>query len=234
MNECRVMWYQTMAMLRDEELQKRGLVFLICDFTSCKWTLDVFMLKLNLSRSLPSKKVAGHFCYNDPELTPFIRGLHLVVSEHDRSRLKIHFGNRDELDPTLQTYGIPIEAIPLKRDGSLEIEEHLASLNTLREKEDRKVAAMAMVAASSTPPNSSQNSARDEDECLDNPGRFDVLFGKSLFAREHTGTRRALHIVEMRYEDYERARGKYQKTDIAERVISSKSRRTLSCGRVHV
>jgi hypothetical protein len=30
-------------------------------------------------------------------------------------------------------------------------------------------------------------------------------------------------MVEMRYEDYERARGKFQKTDIAERVISSKS-----------
>jgi hypothetical protein len=60
------------------------------------------------------------------------------------------------------------------------------------------------------------------------PGRFDVLFGKSVLARDHTGTRRALHVVEMYYEDYERTDGKFQKTDIAEKVISSMLTRRLA------
>ena len=218
MNECRVMWYQAMSMLRDEEFQKRGSVFLIMKFSSLEVNLESFLYKLSLSRSLPNKHVAGHFCYNDPDLTPFIRGFPLMVSEHDRYRLRIHFGNRDELDSTLQTYGIPTEAIPLKKDGSLEIEDYHASLDKLRDQEERVVAASATLACS-TPSHPSHNSPGEER--IDNPGRFDVLFGKSLLAKEHTGTRRALHIVEMRYEEYERARGKFQKTDIAERVISS-------------
>ena len=51
------------------------------------------------------------------------------------------------------------------------------------------------------------------------PRRFDVLFGKETRAREHTGTLRALHIVEMYFEEYEKL-GKYQKTDVAEKIIS--------------
>ena len=226
MNECRVMWYQAMAMLRDEDLQKRGSVFLIMKFDSFKMNVESFICKLSLTRSLPNKHVAGHFCYNDPELTPFIRGFHLMVSEHDRCRLRIHFGNRDELDPTLQIYGIPTENIPLKKDGSLEKKDYLTWLDMLRDQEERVVAVKATVAFL-TIPHTVQNSMRGEEDCIDNPGRFDVLFGKSLLAREHTGTRRALHIVEMRYEDYERARGKFQKTDIAERVIASKLVPTL-------
>jgi len=227
MNECRAMWYQAMSMLRDEELQKRGSVFVIMKFNTFKLDLERFLYKLNLSRSLPSKHVAGHICYDDPDLMPFIRGFPLMVSEHDRSRLRTHFGNRDELDSTLQTYGIPTEAIPLKKDGSLEIKDYHAWLDTLRDQEERVIAARAMLACS-TPKHPSQNSPGESEECIDNPGRFDVLFGKSLLAKEHTGTRRALHIVEMRYEDYERARGKFQKTDIAERVISSELEPTVS------
>jgi len=49
--------------------------------------------------------------------------------------------------------------------------------------------------------------------------RFDVLFGKQANAREHTGTRRALHLVEMYYDEYEK-RSKYQKTDVAEKIIA--------------
>eukprot|EP00934_Nitzschia_sp_Nitz4_P006612 Nitzschia sp. Nitz4//scaffold269_size25945//7078//8808//NITZ4_008287-RA/size25945-processed-gene-0.25-mRNA-1//-1//CDS//3329544961//6602//frame0 len=51
------------------------------------------------------------------------------------------------------------------------------------------------------------------------PRRFDVLFGRSKYAKEHTGTRRALHIILMHYETYH-ALGKYQKTDVAERIVS--------------
>jgi len=51
------------------------------------------------------------------------------------------------------------------------------------------------------------------------PRRFDVLFGKAPESRDHTGTLRALHLVEMHFDEYNRL-GKYQKTDLAERIIS--------------
>jgi hypothetical protein len=196
------------------------------DFKSCKMPVESFMLKLNLSRSLPSVPSCGHICYDDPDLTQFVRGFHLMIPEHHRHRLRIHFGNRDELDSTLQTNGIPTDAMPSQKDGSLEIEQYLAWLDMLRAQEERTVTSKATV-ASSTPQHPMQHSVACEDSIY-TPRRFDVLFGKSALFREHTGTRRALHIVEMRYEDYERARGKFQKTDIAERVISSELEPTVS------
>lgn len=216
-NECRVMWYQTMSMLRDEETQKRGVVYLLMNFTSFKVTVQDFSEVMRMEAKLPVKLASGHYCYNDPDLTPFIRGFQIMVSEHERCRMRVHFGNRDDLDFTLQTYGIPTEVCPLKRDGSFSIENHRVWLEMLRAQEER-----VAVSQSSTVDEPDQQAAVVKKEVIGIPGRFDVLFGKSVLARNHTGTRRALHVVEMHYHDYEQAQGKFEKTDIAEKVMCSK------------
>jgi hypothetical protein len=225
-NEGRIMWYQTMAMLRDEETQRRGLVYLLMNFNSYRVKVENFTCTTKIGTSMPANIVGGHYCYNDPDLTPFIRGFQLMVSEHDRCRLRVHFGNREDVDFTLQTYGIPTEACPLKRDGSLSLENHHAWLAMLRAQEER-VGARDIV-HSATVEDPEQQTLSGEDAFIGIPGRFDVLFGKSVLARDHTGTRRALHVVEMYYEDYERTDGKFQKTDIAEKVISSMLTRRLA------
>merc|ERR1712232_229402 len=51
------------------------------------------------------------------------------------------------------------------------------------------------------------------------PRRFDVLFGKSRRERNHTGNLRAMHLCDMNWDKYEAA-GKFQKTEVAERIVS--------------
>jgi hypothetical protein len=49
------------------------------------------------------------------------------------------------------------------------------------------------------------------------PRRFDVLFGRGHYTRNHTGNLRAAHIADMFRDKYEAAT-KYEKTAIAERI----------------
>ena len=51
------------------------------------------------------------------------------------------------------------------------------------------------------------------------PMRFDVLFGKDKMSRLHTGNLRAMHLCDMYWDKYEAA-GKYEKTEIAERIVA--------------
>ena len=51
------------------------------------------------------------------------------------------------------------------------------------------------------------------------PHRFDVLFGKDKRAKLHTGNLRALHLVSMWQSKYEAAGNRYEKTEIAEKIV---------------
>ena len=52
------------------------------------------------------------------------------------------------------------------------------------------------------------------------PRRFDVLFGRGRNTRVHSGNLRAKHLVEMRFEEYEKA-NKQEKTVIAEEIVAN-------------
>lgn len=254
-NEFRVIFYQTMAVLRDEETQKSGSVYLLFNFNSYKVSVQDFQGIASMQAALPQKILGGHYCYNDPALTPYIRGFQIMVSEHARTRMRIHFApQRSELDFVLQTYGIPTESIPILPDGSVSKTHHYAWLEMMRSQEEQEELKNTFGSCTTTqspampteaicedtastklsePALASEiieidNDAEDDQEeetsgdtyFIGIPRRFDVLFGKSALARDHTGTRRALHVVEMYFEEYEAATGKFQKTDIAERIIS--------------
>ena len=95
----------------------------------------------------------------------------------------------------LQTYGIPTQVFAIKDDLTISLDQHLDRLKRIRVQEMSGARVTAIV-----------------------PRRFDVLFGKGKTITEHTGNLRAVHIVEMNRELYEKS-GKYEKTQIAERIV---------------
>jgi len=217
LSECRAAWYQSMSLLRDGDSYKRGAVYVIMKFDFRTMPVDLFTTMARVENALPTMVVGGHYCYSNPDLTPSVHGFHIMMPEHDRHRMRVHFGDSDELDFKLQTHGIPTEAFPYNQDGSLSTEKHLAWLETLRKQEER-VSKVCKIPSGQE----SHQLGCPEEGIIYIPGRFDVLFGKSALARDHTGTRRALHVVEMYCDDYERATEKSEKTEIAERIIAGK------------
>jgi len=150
------------------------------------------------------KRVAGfHFCFDNPAVRRFIACLQLIMPRSEASRFRPHFGDQQKVWFELQTYGIPTNQIPILPDGTASLDQHREWLAFQRtsEKEDRA----------------------NEDNGTITPRRFDVLFGRGKFTREHTGNLRAAHIVEMHQLEYEAAQ-KFQKTVIAERIVGKSFR----------
>lgn len=189
-----------MKALQDEETQRMGVIWIVLNFNGYKVAMDHFCGVSEVLRAVPHRIVGGHFCYTDSSLRPYATGFQLFASVYARNRLRMHFGTLPEIDFELKTYGIPTEDFPLGDDGKCSPAQHRKWLAMLRAQEE---------------------AADDghEDNSIVVPHRFDVLFGKSRQAQKHTGTQRALHIVEMYYEAYEKL-GKFQKTDMAEKIIS--------------
>lgn len=192
-----------MSMLRDEGTQKKGSVWILINTDSYKVSIDNFSNLYRMEKAVPDRFMGGHYCYTDPTLKPYVAGVQIFITDHDRYRLRTHFGTPEEIEFSLMTFGIAIQDSPVSIDGSFSNEAHRTWLGQLRAIEEKEV----------------EPCLYTEENLLFIPRRFDVLFGKTTLAREHTGTLRALHIVQMNFVDYEKL-GKYQKTDVADKIIS--------------
>lgn len=201
----RSIFYMNTAILRDEHVQKEGLVWIFYalgtsifkDFGTYEWVSRV-------DGSCPILSIAGHICFDSQVVRPIIAGYQLFSNQRDRHRMRMHYGaSLEELHFTLQTFGIPTEASPMQPDGTWLTDSHKEWLQAQRLIEE-----------------ASLSSAVDSGNLVVIPRRFDVLFGKNRRARLSTGTQRALHLVEMHMEEYEQA-NKVEKTEIAESIIAN-------------
>ena len=141
-------------------------------------------------------------------LRPFVTGILLFVDPTSRFRIRPHFGTIEDIDFELQTFGIPTNVAPMRKDGVWHTEWHQQWLMTLRAREERDRA----------------EARRGNSPTVDNiivPRRFDVLFGRGKTVKTHTGNLRALHLCEMNYHRYESSiTGKNGKTEVAEAILS--------------
>lgn len=202
-DQFRTIWYLSMKALQDEETQKLGVVWVIVNYNGFKVSADHFQDTADFITRLPLRVSGAHLCYKDSTLRPYAAGFQLFAGENERNHLRLHNGTPEENDFKLQTFGIPTQDFELTADGGCSMIQHREWLKMLRSQEEAVATSI---------------SEHTEDSVIV-PRRFDVLFGRTRQAREHTGTLRALHIVEMHFETYE-ALGKYQKTDVAEKILS--------------
>ena len=98
------------------------------------------------------------------------------------------------------------------------IDNHLQWIERLRAKEAAEAFATAAAASSVLSGGGAAATRNTSPSIVMVPRRFDVLLGRGKTVAEHTGNLRAFHIVEMNRQRYEQA-GKYQKTQIAERIV---------------
>ncbi len=195
----RALWYIFNTTMKDEETQRNGVVGILSNFGEHA-RREPFLLMKQIQRirsGIPKKIVGMHYCFDDASLKPFVAGVRLFLAKEMRTRFRPHFGNRENINFELQTYGIPIKDHPILPNGVLSLEWHKEWLQVRR----------------------IQEASESSKDGIILPRRFDVLFGRGKNTREHTGNLRAAHLVEMHLAEYERA-GKFGKTEIAERIVS--------------
>lgn len=196
-----------MTTMQDEDAQKMGVVYVMYNYVKHQEEVEFQREIHQLRCAMPQRTFAAHYCYDDITLRPFVAGIRLFIDPYSRFRLRPHCGTMDDIDFELQTFGIPTEYSPMRKDGSWSTEWHLEWLNLHRIREQKEI-------------QETEGNGTTSTTTIIVPRRFDVLFGRGKIAKTHTGNLRALHLCEMNYPRYESAiTGKYGKTEVAEQIV---------------
>lgn len=110
---ARYMWYQTMAALEDEEVQKKGAVyvlFLTGDVNGMSsHIIQGIMSSRHIQEDWPLRLCCIHICYSNPTLNTVLNFLFMVASKDLRVRFRTHFGSPVEIQYDLMSFGIRLD-----------------------------------------------------------------------------------------------------------------------------
>ena len=159
---------------------------------------------MDIRKSLPVHFASFHYCYNDETQIRIIQDAIKDLRKASRMRYRPHFGDRQECFATLQSYGIPREAIPVTNDGDFPIEQHLAWLAKQKQQLNDST--------DDTPKRSDENKPRIV------PRTNDVLFGRGKAIMDNPGNVKLRTIIRANQEKYNKA-SKFEKMCVTEMIV---------------
>lgn len=101
----------------------------------------------------------------------------------------------------LMTFGIPVQFMPVKTDGSLDMEHHKIWMHQRKNSEATK-----------------RCDDHQQVSCII-PGPKDVLFGRDKIAQSHPGNSRYLHLISTCQEEYDRVGSREERFVISTRIL---------------
>jgi hypothetical protein len=190
-NVWRCLWYTKMVVAADEESQLKGQCAIIYNVND-HWldTFDPVLFKgVSAVRDvMPVKDVAVHYCYSDPKFGAAISFVTSLFDPATKARTRLHHGSHVEVQYELQSYGIPIKALPMNSDGIVRRKELINFLDRLRAQEEQ----FGHTIYSNYPGQST----------IIIPSLYDILAGRGKPTQTHPGNLRLGFLVEERIHDY--------------------------------
>lgn len=138
---------------------------------------------------MPVRVVSVHCCFDDVTMRDTLNTLAHFIESRYLIRFQSHFGNSTECQYNLMTFGIPLATIPVRDDGSLDLEVHQSWLRQLQVEES---------GGSSCTKDSSDSPTKTEP-----PGPWDVIMGRGLRGRKSPGNQLLKRLLEERRGAYD-------------------------------
>ena len=202
----RYLWYQVMAALEDEEVQKRGVVDVSNFHGEMKFSVSDMIVLLHrckgVMRDWPMRNCGFHLCYENPIFQSFINALQLVMGKDRRLRERSHFGSKLETRYILISFGILLEESLTEGCGSRSSETIDSYLADRRGKEAMKKSQMDLVF--------------QQDGVIPYPNPADVMMGRS---KKWIGNTRFASLVNSYTEKYNKGSERLDKTVVAMEVL---------------
>mmetsp|Transcript_26409 Transcript_26409/g.64355 ORF Transcript_26409/g.64355 Transcript_26409/m.64355 type:complete len:464 (-) Transcript_26409:335-1726(-) len=198
-------WYVAKSVADDEETQKKGFVFVSYanDSNHPSDAVRRELLKLcgTVSRGLPVRSIAVHYCSDSSRTAAFYRAIITGTDSSVRVRTRAHSGSHNEIKYRLMSFGIPISDFPFLERGEVKKTNHLKWIERRKQKEE-------YLKTNPLPKNA-----------VDIPSRADVLLGRGTPFNTHPGNKRLHEMVAEHYDEYDREM-RVGKTKLAERIVS--------------
>jgi hypothetical protein len=178
----------------DIENQRKGIIFVL-------WAENISFNKFRFKRTnrpnfflAPVRVVSIHFCANDSILTHLAMSAFVArLKTEQRIRFISHFGDGVENRYSLQSYGLPVDTLPITWTGTVKTENIKRSMNLRSYVESGEYEA-----------NNNNNINRRFSSITDCPYLNDILFKKGHHAslHHHSGNDRFRDIVHSVYEQH--------------------------------
>jgi hypothetical protein len=178
----------------DIENQRKGIIFVL-------WAENISFNKFRFKRTnrpnfflAPVRVVSIHFCANDSILTHLAMSAFVArLKTEQRIRFISHFGDGVENRYSLQSYGLPVDTLPITWTGTVKTENIKRFMNLRSYVESGEYEA-----------NNNNNINRRFSSITDCPYLNDILFKKGHHAslHHHSGNDRFRDIVHSVYEQH--------------------------------
>lgn len=180
--------------MEDEESQKRGVVSIAWFVGSLRKgesiDQDVMAEMSDVLSWLPQKNAATHICVDPTPLkTVLARAMGALMTPEVRRVTKVHIGSQQEIFYHLMSYGIPVDMIPLDKNGNVKASLQRKYIQRQRMKEHYLM----------------QNPTIKRFPKIELPLPQDVLLGKGKPFQRHAGTANLRAKIEEHLEQYKAA-----------------------------
>lgn len=139
-----------------------------------------------------------HMCYDDPECTDIANEVTSWSESRYLVRFQSHLGNHLECRYNLMTFGLPLDILPVTRDGKVHLIDHRRFLKLLQTNDHKNVLEQAAAAANEE---ASNDSAR-RGVVVKSPGPMDVILGRGRRGVKLPGNVMLKGLLEEHYDAY--------------------------------
>ena len=198
-------FFMLSCLSEDEETQKNGVVCIsyavdMVPPKNPKQRASMLWSGMKLCQVLPFRISSLHFCHNSSIAGRLLQVITYAAGSLVRVKIRVHLGSHEDCQYKLMTFGIPVQAFPIRSDGTLNHENHTKWLDR-RKKKEKYMAANPFF-----------------DNGIDLPTRADVLLGRGRPFINHPGNKRLHQIIHNRYEEYDGSSFQ-RKTKISKEIL---------------
>ena len=234
LNRMKALFYAMCVGGREEETQKNGRVYVVWIAGDLGDASTIWRLT-RLKQAAPFSHKGIHICVdsNHNYSLPMVAIVQMAMSALVRVRIRRHIGTVAELKYELMTYGIPVDYLPIGKDGRITRELHVERWKRIRNQErwlqqqtkgeidTGKAAATNQTSddtATTTTTTEAEGPASLLNHPINTPSNSDILMGKGRGNQSHIGNVRFRTLIEACLPQYNKATTK-QKTLFANEII---------------
>jgi hypothetical protein len=173
------------AIYQDENVIKKGIVALcyLLDTEPRECNMQVMTRGPTLSKTLPVRVCAVHFCYDDLLLRPLMSMLQIALSQPGRLRFRTHFGSHLECQYALMTFGISQHVLPVDSLGNMRNKDFVYHIQQCKLK--------LIMEAQETEMSTTHHGQ------IDVPTSRDVVLGRGKPYQDHPGNTRLAGVIDV-------------------------------------
>eukprot|EP00934_Nitzschia_sp_Nitz4_P001639 Nitzschia sp. Nitz4//scaffold313_size41840//25742//27504//NITZ4_007437-RA/size41840-snap-gene-0.32-mRNA-1//1//CDS//3329547433//1639//frame0 len=188
--------FTLLALLEDEETQKRGIVqvsWYMGNLPSGDLTREFVVDMCELPTWMPFRVVGYHMCMDNNPINALLgRAVSAVVNPKLRRVRKLHHGTPTEVMYELLSYGVPVDSFPLTTDGLLKKNSRKKYIQRMRSRdawiEERHLERRALLQQRGGVMDPNEDDPMVVFPKTDLPMPNDVLLGQGKPYQHHTGT----------------------------------------------